>query len=96
MGKWIGSRIIRIPERWFLHGACLFKDRVASFFYFEDIDSGMAPFLSMSQPGRTEMARFSPRISEYSVSGRRWRTIERADISKNPLSRACNAPVTRL
>ncbi len=53
------SRIIRIPERGFLHGSCIFKDRVASFFYFEDIDSGMAAFLSMSTPGQTEMARFS-------------------------------------
>lgn len=39
------SRIIRIPDRGFLHGSCIFKDRVASFFYFEDIDIGMAAFL---------------------------------------------------
>jgi hypothetical protein len=55
------SRIIRIPERGFLHGSCIFKDRIASFFYFEDIDSGMAAFLSPSLSSGTEMARFSIR-----------------------------------
>ncbi len=34
---------------------------MASFFYFEDIDSGMAAFLSMSGAAQTEMARFSLR-----------------------------------
>ncbi|MFN3331558.1 MAG: hypothetical protein ACK47M_03455 [Caldilinea sp.] len=55
------SRIIRIPERGFLHGSCIYKGRMASFFYFEDIDSGMAAFLSLQSPDRTEMARFSIR-----------------------------------
>ena len=55
------SRIIRIPDRGFLHGSCIFRDRMASFFYFEDIDIGMAAFLSMSGAAQTEMARFSIR-----------------------------------
>ena len=53
------GRFIHLPDQHFVHGTCLFTGIVATFFYFEDIDAGMAAFLSFSQPGKTEMARFS-------------------------------------
>ena len=53
------GRFIHLPDQHFVHGSCLFTGIMAAFFYFEDIDAGMAAFLSMSFTGNTEMARFS-------------------------------------
>ena len=53
------AKFIHLPDQHFVHGSCLFTGVLAAFFYFEDIDAGMAAFLSTSLTGNTEMARFS-------------------------------------
>ncbi|MBI3959277.1 MAG: hypothetical protein HY328_10755 [Chloroflexi bacterium] len=52
-------RLIHLPDQHFIHGTCLFPKLLATFFYFEDLDAGMAAFVSSSFSGETEVARFS-------------------------------------
>jgi hypothetical protein len=47
-----------IADHHFLHGACLFNGKLASFFYFRDIDMGILTLLQSPTSG-VVMARFS-------------------------------------
>jgi hypothetical protein len=56
------SRMVRIVEGRFTHGSLIFQEQVATFFYFEEIDSGLAVFLVPPFVAETkELARFSLR-----------------------------------
>jgi len=52
-------RLIHLPDQHFIHGTCLFPKLLATFFYFEDLDAGMAAFASSAFSGETKIARFS-------------------------------------
>jgi hypothetical protein len=56
------SRMVRVVESRFIHGSLIFQEQVATFFYFEEIDSGLAAFLVppfVSE--KRELVRFSLR-----------------------------------
>jgi len=56
------SRTVRILEGHFTHGSLIFQEQVATFFYFEEIDSGLAAFLVPPFASeKRELARFSLR-----------------------------------
>jgi hypothetical protein len=52
------STFLHLPDQHFIHGSCIFEGVMASFFYFEDLDAGMASLMS---PGslRVQVVRFS-------------------------------------
>lgn len=50
--------VTEIAEHHFLHGACLLNGKLASFFYFRDIDMGILTLLQSTKSG-VVMARFS-------------------------------------
>jgi hypothetical protein len=58
------SKFIHLPDQRFLHGSCIFPGVFAVFFYFEDLDSGMAALNRVPSSGRIEYARFSVRTSD--------------------------------
>lgn len=58
------SKFIHLPDQRFLHGSCIFPGVFAVFFYFEDLDAGMAALNRVPSSGRIEYARFSVRTSD--------------------------------
>lgn len=60
--------VTEIAEYNFLHGACLLNGKLASFFYFRDIDMGILTLLQ-SPKGGAAMARFSRVYSTGQAAG---------------------------
>lgn len=62
--------IIRVPKTGFIHGGCVANGRMMSFFYFEDIDMGLAA-ITMGGGKPTQLSRFSAkRLPPESFQGK--------------------------
>jgi hypothetical protein len=55
----VHSRFVHLPDQKFIHGSCLLKEGVVTFFYFEDLDAGMAALASPGRSVETRLVRFS-------------------------------------
>ena len=51
--------LIRVPKQQFVHGTGIFNGRLATFFYFEDINVGMMALLGPHPDAETKFTRFS-------------------------------------
>jgi len=49
---------IRVTDQPFLHGSCQFAGHLMTFFYFEDIATGLAAVASLRRPKDTHFIRF--------------------------------------
>ncbi len=58
--------IIHLPDQQFLHGSAIFKGRLCTFFYFEDIDIGLASCAASLTAETTMFSRFSVTTSRKS------------------------------
>lgn len=53
---------IRVRNEPFVHGSCMMAAHLLTYFYFEDIATGMAAVTGLSQPGKTYCIRFSTEL----------------------------------
>ena len=53
------SFLLRVPEQTFVHGFFTLGDHIASVFYFEDIEKGLAAFGGLESEGPSQFMRFS-------------------------------------